>query len=219
MTEQPQHPVVPSWLAELVRNHPALLLTAAYIGLIFIGVIYEAFLFMRFRVNVLFYADAADFLLVPFREPLVMLVSVAPIPLWWLYMRSARAVVMRIPRLREKQLEYDKRSPNLTRAIGAVAVMLWSIAFSATYAKRVVRQIRTGKAKTVRVEPSAGAPIVGPLIGTTARFVFVFDRAALKTHVVPVENIARIVLDSPPRRSDLDQMTPEERRAATASAP
>ena len=216
MMEQEQRP---TWMNHLLWEHSGLFLTIAYLLLIFIGVIHEVFLFLRFRVNILFYADAADFLLVPFREPLVMVVSVAPIPLWILYMKGARWIVMRIPRLREKQLEYENRSPVVRQAIGAFAIMLWSMSFSAEYATRVARQIRSGDAKQVRVEPSAGTPVVGPLIGTTSQWVFVYDRAAMKTHAIPVEAVARIVLDSPPRKSDLDQTTPAARSSTTSSAP
>lgn len=181
------------------REHPGLLLTASYLLLIIVGLIYEVWLFQRFRVNVLYYAEATDFLLVPFREPLVMLVTIAPIPLYILFVRVANWIGTRLPLVGSRYRAMLARSRGWQGMAGSVlAVFLWAIAFSANYAKYVERSIREGRRKDLTVEVTSGARIVGPLIGTTNQFVFIFDRAARQTHIVQAENVARIIVASPP---------------------
>ena len=181
------------------REHPGLLITASYLLLIVVGLIYEVWLFFRFRLNILYYAEATDFLLVPFREPLVMLVTIAPIPLYVLYIRTAKWIGSRLPFVRSR---WRDAPPKSSLAISVLAVFLWAVAFSANYAQYVDTAIREGRRKSVTIELVTGGRVVGPLLGTTNQFVFVFDRTAKQTHVLQIENVARVIVDSPPRPRD-----------------
>ena len=196
-------------LAEMIpysffREHPGLLHTASYLLLIVIGLVYEVWLFFRFRLNILYYAEATDFLLVPFREPLVMLISIAPLPLYILYIRLVNWVGPRIPVLGKKYRDAmaKNRRGRKEVAISATAIFLWAVAFSANYAQYVEEAIREGRRKDITIEVTSGARVVGPLIGTTSQFVFVYDRVALETNIVQTENVARIIVASPPRPRD-----------------
>lgn len=204
---EPSAGTPPEWSLQKIvpvsffRDHPGLLLTASYLLLIIIGLIYEVWLFQRFRINILYYAEATDFLLVPFREPLVMLVTVSPIPLYVLYMRVARWIGTRLPLFGARYREYLK-NPRRIRdlVLSVIAVFLWAIVFSAYYAKFVEQSIREGRRRNVTVDITSGARIVGPLVGTTSKFVFIFDRTARQTHIVQSENVARIIVASEPRK-------------------
>src|SRR6185295_20324709 len=90
LENEPSAPPADMPVRELLNEHSGLALTALYLLLIAIGMMYEWWLFFRFGVNILYYAQASDFILVPFREPLVILVSLAPIPLYAAYIRGAR---------------------------------------------------------------------------------------------------------------------------------
>jgi hypothetical protein len=195
-------------LAERIGEHSGLALTALYLVLIGIGMMYEWWLFRRFGVNVLYYAEAADFLLVPFREPLVMLVSLAPIPLFLLYSRVFTWLGRRIWRRPKKEVapETAARLRRTTRGLNALAMLLWSIAATAEFAEWVSRRIRDGHRASVRIELAADngiSPklITGPLIGSTNQFLFVFDRQTNQTRIVTLENVVEVVVDAKKKKT------------------
>ena len=76
-----------SWLTEvrrktgvLFREHTTLSLTVLYLFLTVIGAIHEFFLYARFKVNILQFADPLDFLLAAIRQPLVVVFCLLPLP-------------------------------------------------------------------------------------------------------------------------------------------
>lgn len=177
-----------------MSEHSGFALTVLYLLLIAIGLMYEWWLFRHFNVNILYYAEPADFLLVPFREPLVVLVSLAPIPLFALYMRGARWLGRKVSK------RQTTASRNMLRAMNVTAVILWSIAFTARYADRVSERIKSGQRPSVTIELAADngvTPTVirGPIIGTSGHYVFVFDPRTKQTRVVSNEHIAELVFE------------------------
>lgn len=184
-------------LAAFLREHPTLALTAGYLGLIVVGMMYEFWLFWRFRISILYYAEAADFLLVPFREPLVMIVAIAPIYLYRMYIGSAHWVSKKIAAGSTKQAspEVQRFYRKFMKVINALAMVLWSLAATAEFAEFVSNRIRAGKRRSVRVVlVTGGEPIAGTVIGTTSQYVFVYDPKIDHTRIVPVENIAEILV-------------------------
>jgi hypothetical protein len=188
-----------SWLSSLLREHVGLLFTTVYILLITVGIIYEMWLFHRFRLNILYYADASDFLLVPFREPLVILVSVAPIPLFALYMSGVRMLGRRFPQLNARKKFRSQKTERIMEAtLKAIAVILWSVVFSAEYAGRVHDQIVSGARKEVHVETDTNNPLTprsidGVLVGTTSRFLFLYERNGEQMRIIPTDKVSEIV--------------------------
>lgn len=188
-------------LRELAKQHSGLALSALYLLLIAIGMMYELWLFARFNVNILYYAEAADFLLVPFREPLVVLVCIAPVPLFALYMRVARWLWTRMKR------PIKTTSAQLRLSMNALCMVLWATAFAARYADWVSIRIRTGHRQSVTIQTTSAKTIAGPLIGTTGQFLFVYDAATKQTRIVTVENVEQIVIQ------------PRKKRGAAAPPP
>jgi hypothetical protein len=177
-----------------IEAHSGLALSALYLLLIGIGMMYEVWLFLHFSVNILYYAEAADFLLVPFREPLVVLVCVAPIPLFWLYMRTARWLWTTM------KWTWKERGRNARTSMNVLALVLWSTAFTAEYAKWVSNRIRDGHRQSVTIQTTSARTIAGPLIGTTGKFLFVYDAATKQTRIVTVDNIEQIVIQPRKKR-------------------
>ena len=183
---------------ELARDHSGLALTALYLLLIAIGMMYEWWLFRRFNIDILLYAQAQDFLLVPFREPLVVIIALLPFPLYMAYIGGARRLANRLARNSTKQA--DPRTTAFMRkfmpVVNATAMLLWSFAFTAEYAEWVWKRFLAGKPRSVTVElASTPAPLKGAIVGTTSGYVFVYDRATNLTRIVAVENIASIVVE------------------------
>jgi hypothetical protein len=179
-----------TWL----RDHAGLLVTLFYAFLIIVGVVYEALLLLRFRVNILYYAEAADFLLVPFREPLVTIAAVAPIPLWMLYIRMARKLEKRFSKPKPDQRLSVEAARKLRVWVSLAGMCLWSLAATMSYANRVSGQILDGKRRIVRVDFMTGGTVSGPVIASTSRWLFIWDAATQHTRVVPTENVAQLVV-------------------------
>jgi hypothetical protein len=184
MDNEPKRP-----LRELFEEHSGLALSALYLLLIAIGMMYEWWLFFRFNVNVLYYAEAADFLLVPFREPLVVLVCIGPVPLYMLYIRGARWLG------RKLKSPAKPINPDLRTAMNILAAALWSLAFAAHYAGWVSDRIRAGERQSISIRTTTEKTIAGPLIGTTGKFIFVYDTATKQTRIVGVDNVEQIVVE------------------------
>jgi len=188
---------------ELLREHSGLALTVVYVLLIAIGMMYEWWLYRRFNINILYYAQAADFLLVPFREPLVVFISLLPIPLYSAYMGGARWLGKKLARPNAKPPDprVQEFSRKFMRVISVMAIALWSFAFTAEYAERVWNAIRAGKRRTVRVEMAGtSAVFTGTVVGTTGQFLFLYDRKTNFTRIIPHENVGAVVVEGKPPR-------------------
>jgi hypothetical protein len=183
---------------ELLREHSGLALTVIYVLLIAIGMMYEWWLYRRFNINILYYAQAADFLLVPFREPLVVFISLLPIPLFTAYMGGARWLGKKLSRPDAKPVDprTQEFARKFMRVISITAMTLWSFAFTAEYAEWVWKGIRAGKRRTVRVEMAGtNAIFTGTVIGTTGQFLFLYDRKTNFTRIIPHENVGAVVVE------------------------
>jgi hypothetical protein len=192
----------PPALASLWANHPGLLITASYLIITVIGLVYDARLYAEFRINIAEYAETSDFLLAAARAPLIILLSLLPLPLLLLVAWVDRWSRRRFPRYAavsrrsEQAMGGERRARLLSRAI---FVATYALLFMMMYAERVADDIKGGSGRRVEVELVDGTPGPGELpilLGTTAKFVFLYYPAARRTHVVPAENIARIVVNS-----------------------
>jgi hypothetical protein len=199
----------PTGLASLWANHPGLLITASYLIITAIGLVYDARLYAEFRINIAEYAETSDFLLAAARAPLIILLSLLPLPLLFLLAWFDRWSKRRFPRYaafsrRSEQMVGGARRAQLVSRVFFVAT--YAILFTMMYAERVAEDIKRGSGRRVQAELVTGMP--GPtelpiLLGTTAKFVFLYYPSARRTHVVPAENIARIVVNSTTRDDPL----------------
>lgn len=181
-------------------EHPGLLLTGGYLVLTLVGLIYEFWLFLTFRINIVEWAETSDFLLGAVRTPLVIIVSLLPLPLAFAVERFGKWLRVRFPRYGAYQAKQRER-------LGIKAhhrlwwfagfVFIYAVLFTQLFAFRVSRQIRTGKGKIVRVWPTGGgdgAMIQGALIGTTSKYLFLWDSTRAATRIIPVENISQVLI-------------------------
>ncbi len=196
----------------LVR-HQAVAIPLAYVGLILLGMFHMALYFVQFRLNALDFADPSDFLLAPMADPLVIVVSVAPFPIFALLRRFDRWFGAHMRRLRKKPNDEaaQARLDRQYRVLQVVGTVLWILAFSLTYARWRADRILEGHTSRVRVQltngerlGSAGDSTVA-LIGTTTQYAFFYSgrsdssTGAPAVTVVPVGNVARMDV-KPPRR-------------------
>ena len=204
---EPTRPAAPTQLSSVWANHPGLLITASYLIITAIGLVYDARVYTEFRINIAEYAETSDFLLAAARAPLIILLSLLPLPFllalswfdrWW-RRRSPRYAAL--SRRSEQAMGGERRARLLSRGF---FVVTYAVMFTTLYAERVAKDIKRGQGRRVEVELVNGPSRTDELpilLGTTAKFVFLYYPVARRTHVVPADNIARIVVNST-RRDD-----------------
>ena len=186
-------------------QHPALGLTVAYLVVSLLGMSYEWTLFRHFGVNFFHYADVTDFLMGAFREPITFVLALTALTVgmltqlqieWedrWFANRVVRSRILRGYR-RYSKTTFNRMAPILF-FLGYSVMFIW------LYSARTADAIRTGDGERVTVRLVESAPTPGPsdalLLGTSSRFVFLFDPERDVTSIVPNENIAWIRVETP----------------------
>lgn len=211
--ESPANPFAQfAGLFHVMREQPALAVTLAYVALTAAGMLYEFNLFRRFGLNILDYADPSDFVLASLRDPVVVLLCLVPVPLLYALSRTGDHMRRRVRRRREargivedptrrsfrQRAEEWRRSPPVVMVMVPLFILIYAYDLTFFYARSVAHGIREGQGKRVHVEAIGGAsPADALLLGTTGRFVFLYDPADSATFAVPVESISRLVMLPP----------------------
>jgi hypothetical protein len=190
-----------SAIAEIARAHPTLLITLAYLTLTAVGLVYDAWLYMYFRINIIEYSETSDFLLAAVRTPLVIILSILPVLILWALTSLRRRARRAFPRYDKWSKRYqgtlwDMDSPRARGPIGFVFVVVYAILFTQLYALRVADNIKAGRGRVVKVEmivpgsvPTTDTTL---LVGTTGKFVFLYNPRSNQTRIVPFENVSSI---------------------------
>lgn len=190
-------------------EHVGTWLTLAYLALIAVGMFHSALGYRHFGINILDFTEASDFLLAPFRDVWMLLVTVVPVILAWMYL----SLVARLgERAEQKRVAAGRpnRWWNGSEALNArlkkwfplfkVGLGLFWLYVSASSYQRI-RAYRTmrGDGVQVRVELTDGSVMEGAtnrplmLVGSTSRYAFLFRTDEWRTEILPVENVQRIV--------------------------
>lgn len=177
-----------SWVIDLVKRHPALLVSAFYVAASFIGMFYSWVFLGHFDINVFNYAQISDFLLASLKEPFT----------WALVFLSVVAIMLDNASSRRVQRKTKRRwlawygSPRY-RMFNNFAAVAMVLIFIYSYATVQARHVKAGDGKRVNVEFSDGATAVwSTLLGTTGQWVFLYDRDSRQVDIHPVESIHSI---------------------------
>ena len=210
------------WVRRLVEDHPGTWLTVLYLGLTGVGLVYTLAYYARFRVNVLDYADTSDFLLAALREPLAIGLALLPALGIFLIVRAHR---MLLPRSAGYRVRFERREAKNERRYyrhfaggrtqyldvsNTMLVVTYAVLFTLFYGASSARRVKRGEGARVRVvlvegsvaAPAAPAPM---LVGTTARFVFLYVPEQDSTYVVPAENVALLAIKARRERARTDR--------------
>lgn len=193
---------------KLLADHLGTGLTLSYLALVAIGMFHSVLGYRHFGVNILDYAEASDFLLAPFRDPMVMVVTVLPAVLAWAYLRTLERYSTRQKEKRRaagKELAWWEsseatlaRTKPLMQFASLAMAMFWVFASANAYQKIRARQAMRGEGHNVVVELTNGTldggtprrPLV--MVGATSRYFIFFRTADWRTEVLPTDNVLRI---------------------------
>ncbi|MBK8248029.1 MAG: hypothetical protein IPK85_11600 [Gemmatimonadetes bacterium] len=190
-------------------DHLGTILTAGYLLLVAIGMFHSLLGYRHFGINILDYAEASDFLLAPFHDPMVMLVTVLPAFLAWRYLvfveRMSRRATERRRATGQGLAWWESSDAAKARMRPYVPVMsvalglFWVFVSASSYQRINAYRAMRGLGTNVTLELSDGTleqgtdarPLV--LIGTTGRYVFLFRTQEFRTVIVPTESVQRIL--------------------------
>jgi len=188
---------------KLLRHHPALALTLGYLFLTAVGMTYEWMFFSSFNVLIFNFAEPSDFLLVAVREPVLLLFTVISV---LVLVRVTNKHSKRLGRAGRYQRIYlwlqAKRWWRLVERLCYVGLVIgYFMSLTSTYAGYRAEQVHNGHGNKVRVElVGEGGAKPGEtggkeflLLGSTSKYLLVYDPATKTTQVLSANNISRVI--------------------------
>lgn len=183
------------WIKTVLKEHPALLVSALYVASSVIGMFYSWAYLRRFGINVFNYAQISDFLLASLKEPFTW----GLVTLGLLLVSIDNSMSRRVQRKSPSKWFGWYASPRY-RFFNNFAAVIIVLLFIYTFATVQSRDTRDGNGKVVNVIfADNGAAISALLLGTTGQFVFLFDADSDHVDIHPIENIHSISFKAPER--------------------
>lgn len=180
-------------IKNLLKQHPALLVSAMYVAASVIGMFYSWAYLRHFGINIFNYAQISDFLLASLKEPVTWVLVILAIVLVLLDNASSRKVASGNP---SKWIAWYG-SPRYRFINNFVAIFIVFM-FIYIFAMYQARDTRNGDGKIVDVMFSdSGAAVSALLLGTTGQFVFLYDDQTERVDIHPIENIHSISFKVP----------------------
>jgi len=194
MSESIQH----SWPRRALAEHPALLVSAIYFVASLIGLVYSWAFLRAFGINVFRYAEISDFLLASLKEPFTWILAILAVILAAFDNAMSLRVQRRGPSRFFRWYGSERyRQINYLVSVFLVVFLLFS------YATMKERGIRDGEGEVLSVHlTDSSSPKQLVMLGTTARFVFLYDHVAERVDIHPNESILMISKTSPDTRND-----------------
>lgn len=187
-----------SWTRRVLEQHPALLVSLLYFMASLIGVVYSWAFLGGFGINVFSYADVSDFLLASLKEPLTWVLTLGAMAL----VASDNVMSIRVQRKGPNRWLRWYGHPRY-RQVNYLIMLLLSGVTLFVFALEREETIRDGNGELVSVlVADAATPKQRVMLGTTARYVFLFDPQTERVDIHPHESIAMITKPSPDRRDD-----------------
>ena len=179
-------------MAAVLREHPALLVSAFYLAASFIGMFYSWAFLRRFGINVFNYAQISDFLLASLKEPYTWALVIIAVAFVLIDNRSS----MRVERKRPGKLWAWYGSPRY-RFVNNFAAILMVLAFIFAFANKQANNTLDGEGKMVDVTFAESADEQAyMLLGTTGQFVFLYDIDVRRVHIHPFEAVSEIAFQA-----------------------
>jgi hypothetical protein len=207
------------WVRRQLQDHPGTWLTFLYLALTAIGLTYAFAYHAPFRINFLDYAETSDFLLAALREPVAIILSLLPALAIWVAIRLHRIAEPRVPAYRRyvarREAKYERRQYRYAggRAqywdlANTMLVVIYAVVFTLYYGLHHGRRLLDGGGRRVRVQLVTGALGTSPdkppvLVGSTARYLFLYSPEQDSTYAVSADNVAFLALKPRPRRPTL----------------
>ena len=186
-----------SWARRLLAEHPALFVSGIYFCASFIGLVYSWAFLRTFGINAFRYAEISDFLLASLKEPFTWFLTAFAVTLVLGDNAMSRRVQAKNP-----SRKYRWYGSQRYRQLNYIGTFVMVFVFLLAYATLQERKVRNGEGDIVSVHLNDGSPPKKlTLLGTTGKFVFLFDPVDERVDIHPDESILMITMSAPDKRS------------------
>lgn len=191
-------------IPDILRQHPGVLVTVIYGGVSLIGMLFSHSLFSHFGVNFFNYAEVSDFLLAALREPMTFVLAGGAVLVTLLIHLIShfeqRWFAKHPPQSRIARAYQRSSSWAYSNVYVVLAVfVLYSYLFLSLYGEWKSEQVKNGDGRRVTVELADTTKFGNAiLLGTSNKFVFIYDQAGDRVNIIPNENISRLIVDAQP---------------------
>ncbi len=182
-----------SWTRRTLAEHPAFLVSGLYLVASVIGLVYSWAFLHGFGINVFRYAEISDFLLASLKEPFTWVLAIFAVAMFLIDNAMSR-------RLEARGLSRFFRwyGSERYRQMNYLLLAVMIIVFLLSYATSKERAIRDGEGDVISVYlTDASPPKQLIMLGTTGKFVFLFDHVDERVDIHPHESILMITKSSP----------------------
>ena len=167
-------------------------LASGYLCLIIIGMIYEAAFYQPFSINIFEYAEILDFLLVPFRRPVTLLLLLVTILLSYGVYYSDVALEKKFPKFYRITTFYQntRKGYAIYRIVSVVIVFIIYVTITGWALGKLTRkQILVEKKPDIelRYSGNTNAFLQGKKIGKNGSYLFVMDLQD-KVRIIPIDS-------------------------------
>lgn len=187
-----------SWARRALIEHPALIVSGLYLVASLIGLVYSWFFLRAFGINAFRYMEISDFLLASLKEPFTWALVALAVTM----ILADNAMSFRVQR-RGPGRFWRWYGSNRYRHVNYFGSVLLVVVFLWTFATLNERSIRDGDGEVVGVHLSDGSPPKQRvMLGTSGKFIFLYDSAAERVDIHPHESILMITKSAPNLRKD-----------------
>lgn len=178
----------------VLKQHPAIFFTIAYIYITLIGIIYSFVLYNRFGINIFDYAELNDFLLAAFKD----LYTIGIIFSLLIYILSVKFVFYLIT---QKYPQNSQRVVSARKFQGFATVISFAYTLIAPifvpmlFSEHNIKndnKIIDIYLKNHKLNNNSHVLKEQKIIGGTEKFTFFYDSSTEETNVIPIANIAII---------------------------
>ncbi len=212
-------------IAFLLHHNPGLVITLAYLAISFLGLLFSWSLFREFDINIFNFTEVSDFLLAAMREPMTFVMAGTALLVTWILDWLAKLEVKHwAPK--NPTSKFGRFYKRFSKAINRHPItpmlifLFYSYLFISLYGNWKAESIKAGEGQVIRVqltEPIASGGdgqtggnviIEGILLGSTNRYLFLYDPDSKITSAMPEENIVRVLIDHDSKRDENDIQIP-----------
>jgi hypothetical protein len=182
-------------VAEFLSENPTLAVTASYVYLTAVGLLYSASLYFWFGINILDYSEVADFLLGAFKNPYALLVGLGQAVV-------GAFVVVRYVSQGEVLSRNDLQVGEFMRKralILSIGIIVYLVIIPIIFASWAAYDVKDGQKEKVEVRyrsfKGSADQVTVPgleLIGATQKTFFFYDPDEKRTIVIPQAQLVSI---------------------------
>jgi hypothetical protein len=188
-----------SWL---VREHPGLVVSAAYFSATAVGMLSSVAFYRSFGINVFHFAQISDFVLAAIRNPVASLAVLLAGPMVWFIVVTDDWLDRRFRRYRYLYGPAWLRRWSRSAPALVLYFLIYAWSFATMYSARLHGEVQAGDWPVAEVQLQSGTylgrdatrPFEATLLGSTGSSIFLFDRASGTATVVPLENLGSITV-------------------------